>query len=107
MSREDTLVLTGLAAIPIWTFAVLPLDYDGVPKMEITKILISLLAPAVAFFALMIARDQLSLNRTSQSEQLTLNRKNQRETTAKTNFREFLKLCVDLLFQLQCSHSSP
>jgi hypothetical protein len=31
----------------------------------------------------------------STNEQLVTNRKNQRETTAKTNFREFLKLCVD------------
>jgi hypothetical protein len=28
------------------------------------------------------------------SRQLSLNRKNQRETTAKATFREFLKMCV-------------
>jgi hypothetical protein len=41
------------------------------------------LTPVVALIAVLIAWRQLALNRT-----------NQRETTAKTTFREFLKLCV-------------
>src|ERR1700722_15778565 len=41
------------------------------------------LTPVVAFIAVLVAWRQLALNRT-----------NQRETTAKATFREFLKLCV-------------
>jgi hypothetical protein len=44
---------------------------------------VSLAAFIVTFVALFVARGQLILNR-----------KNQRETTAKATFREFLKLCV-------------
>jgi hypothetical protein len=32
MSREDILLLTGLVAIPIWTFVALPLSYGDVPR---------------------------------------------------------------------------
>ena len=41
------------------------------------------LTPVVALIAVLIAWRQLALNRS-----------NQRETTAKTTFRDFLKLCV-------------
>lgn len=41
------------------------------------------LTPVVAFIAVLVAWRQLALNRS-----------NQRETTAKATFREFLKLCV-------------
>lgn len=84
MSREDALFLMGLAAIPAWTFVALPLSYDGAPMVTIIQTVVSLFAFVVAFIALLVANQQLSLNR-----------KNQRETTAKTNFREFLKLCVE------------
>jgi hypothetical protein len=84
MSREDVFFLTGLAAVPLWTFIALPLSYDGAPMVTIIQTVVSLFAFAVAFIALLVANQQLSLNR-----------KNQRETTAKTNFREFLKLCVE------------
>ncbi len=84
MSRKDAFFLLGLAAIPAWAFVALPLSYDGAPMMTIVQTVVSLFAFAVAFIALLVA-----------SEQLSLNRKNQRETTAKTNFREFLKLCVE------------
>jgi hypothetical protein len=95
MSREDVTVLTCLSAVPVWAFVVLPLYYGGVPMVTIIPIVISMFALGVAFFGVWVAREQLSLNRTSQNNQLELNRRNQRETTAKTNFREFLKLCVD------------
>lgn len=84
MSREDAFFLTGLAAIPAWAFVALPLSYDGAPMVTIIQTVVSLFAFAVALIALLVANQQLSLNR-----------KNQRETTAKTNFREFLKLCVE------------
>jgi hypothetical protein len=84
VSRDDILFLMGLAVIPAWTFVALPLSYDGAPMMTIIQTVVSLFAFTVAFIALLVANAQLSLNR-----------KNQRETTAKTNFREFLKLCVE------------
>jgi hypothetical protein len=47
MSREDALVLTGLAAIPIWTFVVLPLGYSGA-SMSL-KDTLTLVLSALAF----------------------------------------------------------
>jgi len=84
MSREDAFFLAGLAAVAAWTLVALPLSYDGAPMVTIIQTVVPLFAFAVAFIALLVANEQLSLNR-----------KNQRETTAKTNFREFLKLCVE------------
>jgi len=59
--------------------------------VSIIKIVISLLTPLAPAAALLVARKQLILDR----GQLVLNRRNQRETTARTNFRGYLKLCVE------------
>lgn len=76
MSREDAIVLPCLSAVPIWTFGILPLHHEGTSMLSIVSFVVSLLAMAGTL------------------ANAWINRKNQRETTAKNNFREFLKLCV-------------
>jgi hypothetical protein len=87
---QGRLGLIALIAIAIWIFAALPLIYmpsDRVgelpSKAPILTSLAASCAALIALAALVIAR-----------RQLVLNRANQRETTAKATFREFLKLCV-------------
>ena len=96
MSSEGRIALTALIGIAIWLLAGLPLinfleGFLYLPRdrlEEVAKVAplftsaAASIAAFVAFLAFLVALGQLSLNR-----------KNQRETTAKTNFREFLKLC--------------
>ncbi len=85
MTLEGKVALSGLFALAIWLFVGLPLIYlylpSNFPMLSIIKVLIT---PSVALLGVLIA-----------SRQLSLVRQNQRETTAKTTFREFLKLCVE------------
>src|ERR1700730_3236009 len=86
--------LISLILFTIWLFAALPLIYlNGGPDQMIDKIptwapvvtaMAATCAATIAFCAFSIARQQLGIIV-----------QNQRETTAKTNFREFLKLCVE------------
>jgi ketosteroid isomerase-like protein len=83
--------LIALIAGAIWLFVVLPLMYlpserlrELPGKAPVLTALAASCAAMIALAALLVARDQLSVNR-----------QNQRETTAKTTFRDFLKLCVD------------
>jgi hypothetical protein len=91
MSTEGKITLSTLIGLAIWLFVVLPIIYlpsdrfGELPgKAPILTSLAASCAAVIALAALLIARGQLILNR-----------ENQRETTAKTNFREFLKLCVE------------
>jgi hypothetical protein len=84
---EERFALIALVAIATWIFIGLPLIYlCGVSAKDVLGPLVTalsaVLAASVALSALAIAKAQLHLNRV-----------NQRETTAKANFREFLKLC--------------
>jgi hypothetical protein len=86
--------LTPLIAIASWLFVALPLIYlNGGPDEMIDKIptwapvatsIAATCAAIIAFRAFAVARRQLGIVV-----------QNQKETTAKTNFREFLKLCVE------------
>src|ERR1700682_5844570 len=49
MSREDILVLTGLSAIPTWTFVVLPLGYSGASMNSGLKDFLTIGFSALAF----------------------------------------------------------
>jgi hypothetical protein len=84
---EERFALIALVAIASWTLIGLPLIYlSGVTARDVlgpfATALSAMLAASVALSALAVAKAQLRLNRL-----------NQRETTAKANFREFLKLC--------------
>src|SRR5262245_20979019 len=86
--------LTPLILFAIWLYGVLPLIYlNGGPDQMIDKIpawapvltaMAATCAAIIAYRAFAVARRQLSACV-----------ENQRETTAKTNFREFLKLCAE------------
>ena len=76
--------LIALIAIAIWAFVVFPLIDLPSDRFGELPAKAPVLTAVVACLALIIA-----------SGQLYLNRQNQRETTAKANFRDFLKLCVE------------
>jgi hypothetical protein len=44
MSREDILFLTGLVAIPIWTFVALPLSYGDAATVTVIQIFVKILS---------------------------------------------------------------
>jgi hypothetical protein len=84
MSAEGRIALTALILAAVWIFVALPVIY--LPDNRIGELAhkAPIITALTAFAALAVA-----------SLQLALNRRNQRETTAKTNFREYLKLCVE------------
>jgi hypothetical protein len=91
MSTEGKITLSALLVLAIWFFVGLPLIYlpsDRFGELPAKAPILTSLAASctalIALLALLIARGQL-----------VTNRENQRETTAKTTFREFLKLCVE------------
>jgi hypothetical protein len=61
MSREDILFLTGLVAIPIWTFVALPLSYGDVPMVTTPKILATLAALCGGIGAWLLYKYSVSL----------------------------------------------
>jgi hypothetical protein len=88
---EAKVFLSLMCGLVIWLFVALPLI--GLPaerlgelpqKASLLAAVAGLCATATTVAALFVARGQLILNR-----------ENQRETTSKTIFREFLKLCVE------------
>jgi hypothetical protein len=91
---REILGLLPLIFFTIWLFVALPLIYlNGGPDQMIDKIpawapvvtaMAATCAAMIAFRAFTVARQQLGVVV-----------QNQRETTAKTNFREFLKLCAE------------
>jgi hypothetical protein len=95
MTTNDKIGLTALSGVAIWTFVALPLIYLPTERVKELAGALPTIAPVftaiaavgaatIAYHAWRVAHGQLNLSL-----------KNQRETTAKTNFRDFLKLCVD------------
>jgi hypothetical protein len=82
--------ITPLILFAIWLFGALPLIYlYGGPDEMIKEL------PSWAIWAPVLAAVAAAGSATVAYLALRVNRQNQRETTAKTNFREFLKLCVE------------
>jgi hypothetical protein len=82
--------ITPLILFAIWLFGALPLIYlYGGPDEMIKEL------PSWAIWAPILAAVAATGSATVAYLALRVNRQNQRETTAKTNFREFLKLCVE------------
>jgi hypothetical protein len=89
---DGRIALISIIAFAIWLYVVLPLIYlssdfpnEIVRFAPVVTAASAICAVSIASFAFFVAR-----------RQLLLNRQHQRENTAKTSFREFLKLCVDL-----------
>src|ERR1700691_3045070 len=84
MPTDGRIALTALFGSSICIFVLLPIIY--LPDGRIAELAhkAPIFTAVIAFVALVIAGLTLGANR-----------KNQRETTAKANFREFLKLCVE------------
>jgi hypothetical protein len=99
--------IVGLGVFTVWLFGFLPL-YHGeqlfaffTSVAQLVPIVTAIAASFAAFMAwrafgvasnqLRLANNQLGVA----NGQLLANLRNQRETTAKTAFREFLKLCAD------------
>jgi hypothetical protein len=80
---HDKFVFPVLAFAAFWILVALPVIYLPSDRIAELHDKAPIFTPFVAILAVAVAWTQLSINRD-----------NQRETTANTNFREFLKLCV-------------
>jgi hypothetical protein len=90
-ATEAKVFLIFICGLAIWLFVILPLIDLPLERFGELPQKAPLLTAAAAFFGAMTAIAALLVAR----RQLYLNRQNQRETTSKTIFREFLKLCIE------------
>jgi hypothetical protein len=95
MTTETKIALTFLIGLAIWIYVALPLIY--LPNERVKEVLGALptIAPVFTAIAAICAATIAFRAWRVAKRQLDLSFRNQRETTAKTNFRDFLKLCVD------------
>jgi hypothetical protein len=91
MSTEGKVFLTFIFAFAIWLFVGLPLISLPLARLGELPQKAPLVTPLAASCAAIIAGAAFLVA----LRQLDLNRSNQRETTGKTIFRDFLKLCVE------------
>lgn len=85
---QERIGLIAAIALAVLTIVDVPFIYmpgfGNLPKTTVIAAFANCCTATIALIALLVAYRQFRLNR-----------KNQRETTAKTNFRDFLKLCVE------------